>query len=79
MGISFQHILILALILLILGPKRLPELAHMLGKAYRNFKDVIDGVNEVKFRKIAEKVIEDKKENPSPPPHEKASTDEEKS
>ena len=54
MGISIQHLIILAIILILLGPKRLPELAHMLGKAYRNFKDILDGVNEARFKKISE-------------------------
>jgi TatA/E family protein of Tat protein translocase len=53
-GISGEHILILGIILLIFGPKRLPELGNTLGKAMRNFKDAISGVEEAKFRRLEE-------------------------
>lgn len=42
----------LLIILLIFGPKRLPELGNTFGKAIRNFKDSISGVEDAKFRKI---------------------------
>ena len=51
-GISGEHLLILGLILLIFGPRRLPELGSTLGKAFRNFKDAISGVEEAQFRKL---------------------------
>ncbi|HAR43557.1 MAG TPA: twin-arginine translocase TatA/TatE family subunit [Bdellovibrionales bacterium] len=53
-GISGEHILILGIVLLIFGPRRLPELGNTLGKAIRNFKDAISGVEEAKFRRIDE-------------------------
>jgi TatA/E family protein of Tat protein translocase len=53
-GISGEHLLILGIVLLIFGPRRLPELGNTLGKAIRNFKDAISGVEEAKFRKIDE-------------------------
>jgi len=53
-GISGEHILILGIVLLIFGPRRLPELGNTMGKAIRNFKDAISGVEEVKFRKLEE-------------------------
>ncbi len=53
-GISGEHLLILGIVLLIFGPRRLPELGNTLGKAIRNFKDAISGVEEAKFRKIEE-------------------------
>lgn len=53
-GISGEHLLILAIVLLIFGPRRLPELGNTLGKAIRNFKDSIDGVEEAKFKRIEE-------------------------
>ena len=51
-GISFEHIIILAIILLIFGPKRLPELGNTMGKAMKNFKDSLNGVEEAKYRKL---------------------------
>lgn len=51
-GISGEHLLILGIILLIFGPRRLPELGNTLGKAIKNFKDAISGIEEAKFRKL---------------------------
>ena len=51
-GISGEHLLILGIVLLIFGPRRLPELGNTLGKAIRNFKDAISGVEEAKYRKL---------------------------
>jgi sec-independent protein translocase protein TatA len=51
-GISGEHLLILGIVLIIFGPRRLPELGNTLGKAIRNFKDAISGVEEAKYRKI---------------------------
>ena len=51
-GISGEHLLIMGIVLLIFGPKRLPELGNTLGKAIKNFKDSISGVEEAKFRRI---------------------------
>lgn len=53
-GISGEHLLILAVVLLIFGPKRLPELGNTMGKAIRNFKDALSGVEEAKFRRLNE-------------------------
>ena len=53
-GISGEHLLILGIVLIIFGPRRLPELGNTLGKAIRNFKDSLSGVEEAKFRKIEE-------------------------
>ncbi len=53
-GISGEHLVILGIILLVFGPKRLPELGHKLGKAYRNFKDGLQGVEEVQYRRLTE-------------------------
>lgn len=61
-GISGEHLIILAVILLFLGPKKLPELSHSLGKAIKNFKDSMSGVEEAKYRKIDDV----KKEEPKP-------------
>jgi sec-independent protein translocase protein TatA len=53
-GISGEHLIILAIILIIFGPRRLPELGNTMGKAIRNFKDAIAGVEEASFRKLDE-------------------------
>ncbi|OFZ20576.1 MAG: hypothetical protein A2X94_11035 [Bdellovibrionales bacterium GWB1_55_8] len=53
-GISGEHIIILGIVLLIFGPRRLPELGNTMGKAIRNFKDAINGVEEAKFRRLEE-------------------------
>ena len=51
-GVSFEHLVILFVVLLIFGPRRLPELGITLGKAMRNFKDALAGVEEARYRKI---------------------------
>jgi TatA/E family protein of Tat protein translocase len=51
-GISAEHLLIMGVILLVLGPRRLPELGNTLGKAIRNFKDAIGGIEEAQFRRV---------------------------
>jgi sec-independent protein translocase protein TatA len=53
-GISGEHLIILAIILILFGPRRLPELGNTMGKAIRNFKDAISGVEEASFRKLDE-------------------------
>jgi len=54
-GISGEHLLVLGIVLLIFGPRRLPELGNTMGKAIRNFKDAISGVEEAKYRHLEEK------------------------
>ncbi len=39
LGISGEHLLVLLVILLIFGPKRLPDLGHSIGRTLKNFKD----------------------------------------
>lgn len=53
-GLSGEHLLILGIVLLIFGPRRLPELGNTMGKAIRNFKDSLNGVEEAKYRRIEE-------------------------
>ena len=38
-----ELILVLAIALIVLGPKRLPEAGKALGKGFREFKDAISG------------------------------------
>lgn len=42
-GISGEHILVLLVILLIFGPRRLPDLGHSIGRTIKNFKDGMSG------------------------------------
>lgn len=42
MGLSLGHLLILAVILLLFGTKKLPELASALGKSARAFKNALE-------------------------------------
>ncbi|HRK01338.1 MAG TPA: twin-arginine translocase TatA/TatE family subunit [Oligoflexia bacterium] len=42
-GLSGEHILILAGILLVFGPRKLPELGSSVGKALKNFKEGLNG------------------------------------
>jgi sec-independent protein translocase protein TatA len=53
-GISFEHILIVGVVLILFGPRRLPELGHTMGKAIKNFKDSLSGVEEASFKRIQE-------------------------
>ena len=53
-GISFEHILIVGVVLLIFGPRRLPELGMTMGKAIKNFKDSISGIEEANFKRVNE-------------------------
>ena len=61
-GLSGEHLLILMIVLLIFGPRKLPELGNTLGKAIRNFKDSIKGIEEAQFRKL-----DDTEKPPAPP------------
>ncbi len=46
-GIGVQELIIIAIIaLLIVGPKKLPDLAKTLGKGFRDFKNATEGVGE---------------------------------
>jgi sec-independent protein translocase protein TatA len=62
-GISFEHILIVGVILLIVGPRRLPELGNTMGKAIKNFKDSVAGVEEANYKRVAEQ----KEQKPTAP------------
>ena len=63
-GISGEHLLVLGVILLIFGPRRLPELGNTLGKAIKNFKDSISGIEEAQFRRIDGNKSNSKTESP---------------
>lgn len=44
-GLSASHLLILGLVILIFGARRLPEVGAGLGQALKSFKDAVDGKN----------------------------------
>ena len=58
----WEVLLILLLVLLVFGPKRLPEMGRSLGKGFREFKDSITG----------ESKDEPRSELPPPEPAEEA-------
>jgi sec-independent protein translocase protein TatA len=66
-GISGEHLLVLGIVLLVFGPRRLPELGNTLGKAIRNFKDAVSGVEEAQFRRIDEQKAAAAQANASAP------------
>lgn len=52
-GISGEHVLILLVVLLFFGPRRLPELGNSLGKTLKNFRDAMNG-NDAETRAAKE-------------------------
>jgi sec-independent protein translocase protein TatA len=45
-GLSLEHLMIVGVVLLFFGPKRLPELGRTLGQGIRNFKSSLTGITE---------------------------------
>lgn len=43
MGLSFGHLLILAVVILLFGTRRLPELGTAFGKSMRAFREALKG------------------------------------
>jgi sec-independent protein translocase protein TatA len=41
-----ELIIVLVIALIVLGPKKLPEVGRSVGKGMREFKDSLNGVNE---------------------------------
>ncbi len=54
-GISGTHLLILLVVLLVFGPKKIPELGYTLGKMMRKFRETFQGIHEPDFKKLGEK------------------------
>lgn len=57
-----EIIVILAIALIFLGPKKLPALARGLGKGLRNFQDALRGVEEEITSGPQEKIAKDDEE-----------------
>ena len=54
-GIGIWELLILLLVLLLVfGPKRLPEMGRQLGKGMREFKDSVSGKDDDAYDDVAE-------------------------
>jgi TatA/E family protein of Tat protein translocase len=60
-----EILVILLIVLLVFGAKRIPELARSLGKASREFKDARDGVITELEKEPAEKKTSDEQNNES--------------
>jgi len=66
-GIGLSELIVIFIVaLLVLGPKRLPEVARTLGKLYREIKSTVDEVKEVVIEEPEHKYHH-------PPPEEKIS------
>jgi sec-independent protein translocase protein TatA len=46
MGFSLSHLIILFVVVLLFGARRLPELGSSLGKGLRSFKKGIEGIDD---------------------------------
>jgi sec-independent protein translocase protein TatA len=66
-GLGTQElIIILAIVFLIFGAKRLPEIGSGLGKAIKNFKGGVKSIEEGRPDKSAEKAGEEAKDPSGP-------------
>jgi len=53
-GLSLEHFLIMGVVLLFFGPKRLPELGRTMGEGIRNFKSSLTGPRDEEKQQISE-------------------------
>ena len=59
-GIGMQELIIIAIIaLIVVGPKKLPDLAKTLGKGFSEFKKATEGITD----ELKETLKEDKKQD----------------
>lgn len=50
-GLSMGHILVLGIIVLLFGGRRLPELGSSMGRGLRAFKDAMEGENGIEDKR----------------------------
>ena len=62
-GLSASHLVILFIIVLLFGSRKLPELGSSVGKTVRNFKKGLEGLDSDEDPN--RKSIEDQKKDPS--------------
>jgi sec-independent protein translocase protein TatA len=53
-GLSIEHMMIMGVVLLFFGPRRLPELGKTLGQGIRNFKSSLSAVHEGETRQTGD-------------------------
>ncbi len=76
MNLGFQELLVIFLvILLVFGPKKLPQLAQALGKAVREFRNATREIEE-SIKEIERSVDLEEKPTPPPPPSSSSGTQE---
>ncbi len=55
-GLSGGHLVVLGIVVLLFGSRKLPELGSSLGKGMRAFKNAVEGVPD---RDLAEKTVDE--------------------
>jgi sec-independent protein translocase protein TatA len=53
-GLSVSHLVILLIVILLFGSRRLPELGGAMGKTIRNFKKGLEGLDSEEKQKVAD-------------------------
>jgi sec-independent protein translocase protein TatA len=66
--IGFPELIVLAIVLLLIfGPKRLPEIGRSMGKGMREFKDSVTGKDDEPTELTATPVVAEQPVTPAPP------------
>ncbi len=58
-GLSASHLMILTVVILLFGARRLPELGGSLGKSIRSFKKGLEGLDHDDEKQAAREKLED--------------------
>ena len=67
-----ELVIVLVIALIILGPKRLPEVGKSIGKGMREFKDAVTGRDDERPPRLPE--AQDEERVAEPPPHRERDT-----